>query len=389
MKIILFSPYLPALDTSACARQIFDKIKFLYKREHAVYLFCFCSEADRGRIEKIASFCAEMHVTYLKDYLAFPKNSKVFAQEITLLCNSIKIDLIQCENSYICRYIPLDINLPIVLTEHEILSHSFYERAKFEKVLIRKIIFYLRSVKKSFEGRIWYERFARIIVSTDYDRNIIKKTYKFANLEVLPLGIDLENYSYSNVGEKEYELIFIGHFSHYQNKAGVIYFLKKILPLIRKKLPNVSVIIAGSAIPDEVCRLSKLDRNIHTTGYVDDICRIYSRSRLAIVPIYFGSGMRYKILEAWAMQLAVVSTSIGARGFPINSAMRIVDKNEDFAAQVVDLLQNDNFRQKLGLEARKIVEENYNWAEMIKKYECVYSEVAHEYKKVFCCNRNS
>lgn len=378
MKIILFSPYLPAFDTSACARQIYDKIKFLHKREHVVYLFCFCNETDKWRIEKIAPFCAKMHVVYLNDYSAFPKNSKVFTQELTLLCNSIKIDLIQCENSYMSRYIPSDINLPIVLVEHEILSHSFYERAGFEKILIRKIILYLRSVKKSFEERIWYKRFARIIVFTNYDGDILKKSYKLANLEILPLGIDLENYPCSKVGEKEYDLIFVGHFSHYQNRSGITYFLKKILPLIRKKLPNVSVMIAGSAISDEICRLSKFDRNIHTTGYVDDICRIYSRSRLAIVPIYFGSGMRYKILEAWAMQLPIVSTSVGARGFSINNALRIAGKNDDFAAQVVNLLQDENLRQKFGLEARKIVEENYNWADMIKKYEHIYSEVINE-----------
>lgn len=389
MRIIFFSPYLPAHDTSACARQIYDKIKFLHKRKHAVYLFCFCSEADRGRTEKIAAYCAEIYVMDLKDYLVFPKNSKIFAEGLSTLCNSIKIDLIQCENSYMSRYIPIDINLPIVLVEHEILSRSFFEGGEFEKNIIRRVILYLRSVKKSFEERIWYRRFARIIVFTDCDYSLIKKIYKIENIEVVPVGIDVESYPYFQVDEKEFDLIFIGHFSHYQNCSGIIYFLKRILPLVRKKLPSVSVMIAGSAVPDEVRRLSKLDRNIHTSEYVDDMRHIYSRSRIAIVPIYFGSGMRYKVLEAWVMQLPVVSTSVGARGFLINSAIRIVNKKEDFAAQIVDLLQDERFSQKLGLEARKIAGENYDWADIVKEYERIYSKVTHEYKKVFYYNCNS
>lgn len=373
MRIILFSPYLPAQDTSACARQVYDKIKFLRQRGHAVYLFCFCSADDRSRIKKISPYCTQICRTYLKNYSAFPRNNKVFTKEITLLCNSIKIDLIQCENSYMSRHIPSGINLPIVLTEHEVLSRSFYERAGFERMIFRRIILYLRSVKKSFEERIWYRRFTKIIVFTDYDRDIIKKAHKSANLEVVPLGIDAGSYLYSEINKKEYDIVFAGHFSHYQNSFGVMHFLRKILPLIRKKLPRISVMIAGSAVPDEVRRLSSLDRNIHTSGYVDDMRHIYLRSRIAVVPIYFGSGMRYKILEAWVMQLPVVSTSIGARGFPVSGSLRIADEKEDFAAQIISLLQDDRLSRKLGLEARKIAEENYDWPDIVKEYDRIYS----------------
>lgn len=389
MKIILFSPYSPALDTSACARQIYDKIKFLRKMGHAIYLFCFCSEADRGRIVKIAPYCAEVYVAYLKDYLVFPKDSKVFARRVASLCNSIKIDLLQCENSYMSRYIPLNINLPMVLVEHEVLSRSFYERARFERMIIRKIILYLRSVKKSYEERAWYRRFARIIVFTDYDRSLIKRIHKLDSLEVVPLGIDVESYPYFKADGKEFDLIFAACFSHCQNNSGIIYFLREILPLVRKKSPNVSVMIAGSTISGQVRRLSKFYRNIHASGYVDDIRPIYLRSRVAIVPIYSGSGMRYKILEAWVMQLPVVSTSIGARGFLINNAMRIADKKEDFAAQIIDLLLKEHVSRKLGLEARKIAEESYDWADTVKKYDHIYSEVTREYKEVSSNNCNS
>jgi glycosyltransferase involved in cell wall biosynthesis len=281
------------------------------------------------------------------------------------------------------RYIPSSINLPIVLVEHEVLSRSFYERARFERMIVRRIILYLRSVKKSFEERAWYRRFVKIIVFTDYDRHIIKKAHKSANLEVVPLGIDAGSYLYSEIDKKEYDIVFAGHFSHYQNSFGAIHFLRKILPLIRKKLPDISVMIAGSAVPDEVRRLSKFDRNIHTSGYVDDMRRIYLRSRIAVVPIYFGSGMRYKILEAWVMRLPVVSTSIGARGFSASCFLRIADEKEDFAAQIINLLQEERLSRKLGLGARKIAEENYDWADIVKEYDCIYSGITQEYGEIF------
>lgn len=388
LNILLFSPYLPAFNTTACARQIYDKIKFLYKTGHKVYLLCFCSTADKNRIKEITSHCAEIYAVYLKDYLILPKNKNIFSRRINFLCSLIKIDLIQSENSYMCRYIPLDIKIPIVLVEHEILSRSFYERAGVEKNIIRKIIFYLKSLKKNLQERVWYKRFIKIIVFSNYDCEIIKKTYKINNLEVIPLGVDVASCLFLKAGEKEFDLIFVGNFSHYQNQFGVIYFLNNILPLVKKQLPGVSVLIAGAYLPKKIIRLSELDKNIHAVGYLEDIYNSYLRSKVAIVPIYFGSGMRYKILEAGVTRLPVVSTSIGARGFLINSAIRIADNKEDFVFQIVCLLQNEDLRQKIGLETRSLIEKNYDWERIVKKYEYIYIEAIDEYKKSLYSNFN-
>lgn len=389
LNILLLSPYLPACNTTACARQIYDKIKFLYKAGHKVYLLCFCSTFDRNRIDEITFYCAEIYVAHLKDYLILPKNKNIFSRQINSLCSSIQINLIQSENSYMCRYVPLAIKLPIVLVEHEILSRSFYERAGLEKNRIYKMVFYLKSLKKSFQERVWYKRFAKIIVFSDYDREIINKTYKIKNVEVVPLGIDVVNYPSFKADKKEFDLIFVGNFSHYQNRFGGMYFLKNILPLVKKQMPGVSILITGAALPEEIIRLSKLDKNIHAIGYIEDITNSYLRSKIAIVPIYFGSGMRYKILEAGAMHLPVVSTSVGSRGFLINNAIRIADKKEDFVFQIVCLLQDDNLIQKLGSEIRNMVEENYDWKWIAKKYECIYNEAIDEYKVSFHCSSNS
>ncbi len=104
----------------------------------------------------------------------------------------------------------------------------------------------------------------------------------------------------------------------------------------------------------------------HLTGWVEDMRPFVARGAVCIVPLRIGGGTRLKIFEAMAMEKAVVSTSVGAEGLPVQNRENILiaDGEEDFARTCVELLGNAALRNRIGSEARRLVCAKYGWAKI-------------------------
>jgi glycosyltransferase involved in cell wall biosynthesis len=375
LKILLLSPYLPSINTTACARKIYDCISLLHRRGHCIYLLSFCSEQDKERIGVISPYCSNIHLEYIRNYSRYSYNSVSLKQKINLLCKNGDIDILQCENAYMSKYIPKNIKVSSILIEHEILSVSFSERQKLEMNLCAKLILFARKIKKRFEEKGWYRKFNKIIVFSENDKYVIRNLYNTKNVEIIPLGINLKDYPLANAEKKVYDIIFVGNFSHSANVDAVLYFYKEILPLIKNRLPAISLILVGANPPESVKKLAEFDKNISISGYVKDISEYYFKSKVFIAPIRYGTGMSYKILEASALNMPVVSTSIGARGIISNGNIKIADTKQEFSDAVIDLLKNQDKRERLAEKGRSSVERHYEWDILLNKYERIYDDL--------------
>ena len=377
LKILLVSPYLPASDTTGCARQIHDFIRALSQKGHQVYLLSFCSQEDKGRVPLISRFCREVHLEYLDNYYRFPARAPVFKKIISELSQSKTVDIVQCENSYLKRYVPVGLGIPLVLVEHEILSVAFRQQAGLQDNYFGKIILFSRAIKKTWQEQRWYRGFDRIIVFTQADRQAIISRIKSADPAVIPIGINAAEYPPAVLTAPAFDLIFAGNFSHAPNIDAALYFSRQILPLIKQKLPEVKILIAGANPPEAVRNLAKIDPCVTVTGYVPDIKSLYAKSKVSIAPLRWGSGMCFKILEALALQTAVVATSTGARGITLPKIIKIADGELAFAQAAIDLLKDDNLRQAPVAAGRAAVEGFYDWGSLISKYEEVYSRLLY------------
>ncbi|MBM3245490.1 MAG: glycosyltransferase [Candidatus Omnitrophica bacterium] len=195
-----------------------------------------------------------------------------------------------------------------------------------------------------------------------------------SDIEVIPLGLNLANYPVRENSGKEYDLVFVGNFSHFPNIDGVFYFITKILPLIKRTIPGLSVAIAGAHPPESIKRMAKPGSKITVTGYLGDIKDVYYKARVFITPVRFGTGMRYKILEAQALELPVISTSVAAGGIDRRSLI-VADTAYDFSEEIVGLLQDPSRRFDLAKRGRLSVEKNHDSCVLIEKYEFIYNEL--------------
>ena len=143
------------------------------------------------------------------------------------------------------RYLPKNFKFPSLLVEHEFFPAYFIQKSKFQKNPVSKVILWLRALRKFWQCRSWYKKAKKIVVFTEEDKSALSKLCRSSKVEVIPLGINFNDYPWQNAKGEKYDLIFVGNFSHAPNVDAVIYFYKNILPLVKIKYPNISVVFAG------------------------------------------------------------------------------------------------------------------------------------------------
>ena len=172
-----------------------------------------------------------------------------------------------------------------------------------------------------------------------------------------------------------FDLVFVGSMDYLPNIDGVSWFLREILPLIRRALPEVTVAIAGRGPSEEIRSLASA-AGATVTGTVADIRPYLWGSRLSIVPLRIGGGTRLKIYEAMGARSPIVSTTIGAEGLAIHPPhdIRLADTAETFSAQVIELLGQPETRAGIANTAWQMVNQRFTWEAVTKGFERILEE---------------
>jgi glycosyltransferase involved in cell wall biosynthesis len=150
---------------------------------------------------------------------------------------------------------------------------------------------------------------------------------------------------------------------YFPNIDGVCYFAERILPLIRKQMPDVEFRIVGSNPSRKIRSLARIPHTV-VTGHVPDVRAYIQEGAVAIAPLRIARGTQNKILESMSMGIPVVATSNAAKGIQAvpGRDLIVADAEQSFAAQVVALLQNASMRTRFAQAARKQVERAHLWA---------------------------
>lgn len=163
--------------------------------------------------------------------------------------------------------------------------------------------------------------------------------------------------------DKQFEdregLFFLGNMSHTPNADSVRYLTEHVMPLVRHDLPDVVLYVAGAGMTAEVEAFAA--ENVRILGYVPDLDQLFADCRVMVAPLRFGAGINGKIGESMANGLPVVTTSIGATGFGIqseNEAM-IGDTPEQLAAAIVRLYLDPELWERLATNGRRLIEAGF------------------------------
>ncbi len=158
--------------------------------------------------------------------------------------------------------------------------------------------------------------------------------------------------------------LFVGFLPWWPNRDATRFFAKQVLPLVRRAHPDFGFRVVGrrTAGLDDVEAIS----GVELAGFAPDLAAEYDRADLVVVPLRAGSGTRIKILEAFAHQVPVVSTSIGAEGLDVTSGTHLLlaDTAEEFAAAIGRLQADPDLGRRLSGQAFDLVSETYDWEQI-------------------------
>jgi len=213
--------------------------------------------------------------------------------------------------------------------------------------------------------RRWLPRYSRILTTSEPDAALVRAIAPHARITVYPNAIPLRPLP---PGSDENAIVFSGNLEYHPNISAVRFFRTEVWPQLRDKWPDVVWRLVGKN-PKAVARYTAGDPRIEVTGPVEDAVSELARCRVAVVPIRTGSGTRFKILEAWAAGLPIVSTTLGAEGLPVQNGenLLLADTGPAFIEAVTRLLNCTRLRKNLGAAGRSLLEKAFTWETAWKK----------------------
>lgn len=245
-------------------------------------------------------------------------------------------------------------------------------------------LWYVKQMGLQWLFQFWHLRNAEaILFVSDKDAASFRRFLPFLQPHVIENGVDDRFFCPGKqpdpaAADAAIEIVFEGSMFFAPNVDAARYFVETIFPLIRQAIHGVRFTIVGRDPTPEVRALACND--VFVTGSVADVRPYLERAHVFVCPMRSGAGIKNKILQAWAMGKAIVSTTAGVGSLKTAEGRNILirDTPEEFAAAVVGLLRDPEKAARLGEAGRRTIESHYTWAAKASALEALMQQIVDQ-----------
>ncbi len=307
--------------------------------------------------------------------------SDEMASALEKLVSRHQFDLVQVESSQMAHRAPVD-GVPVALDEHNIEFLLLRRLADAESSPARKAFGYLEAAKaKPDEVRAW-TRCDGSIFTSQADLAVMRSVLPQKAACVVPNGVDVDYFRPVREAPETSTVVFTGAINYRPNTDAVAYFVREVMPPLMRLKPSVKFLVVGQGAPDWLRRMS--GANVEFTGAVGDVRPYVARAAVVVAPLRAGSGTRLKILEALAMEKAVVTTTIGCEGLGVvdGEHLRVADDPQRFAEETARLMSDGKQASELGRSGRILAERDYSWSVIVHRLEQFHTQLISKETRV-------
>lgn len=397
MKILMLTPYLPFPLYSGGQIRTYNLLKKL-SQKHEITLFSFIrDENEKQYIAELKKYCADVEVFLKRPPWSLTSLTLAALSFYPLvvclyLRNSVKkfidsaikrkhFDLIHAETFYVMPNIPQN-NIPIILAEQTIEYLVYQHFTESVKLLPKKLLMDWDVKKIYFWERRFWSKADRVVAMSLADKKIMQEAAPKLTVDLVPNGVDTEFFQKRKPlkSSRTRTVLFVGNFKWLQNREAVSILVNSVWPIIKKKVPDTKLWIVGRFPPENI--KSYASDSIIISDGITDIREAYKKADVLLAPIYGPGGTRYKILEAMATGLPVVTTSTGIEGLNCKTGKEalISATPEGLAAEAIKVITSPSLYKKLAQNGRKLVEQYFNWEMIAKKLDHIYKEAVYAKK---------
>jgi glycosyltransferase involved in cell wall biosynthesis len=191
---------------------------------------------------------------------------------------------------------------------------------------------------------------------------------------IIQNGVDIEAFPFRDTADREPVMIFFGNLGYFHNIAPAVFLATEVLPLVRQRVPAATVRIVGARPAAAVRQLGALD-GVEVAGDVPDMAVELERAAVSVLPVFSGSGLKNKVLEAFATGLPVVTNALGMQGVEGAAPGReylAAEGAREIAAAATRLLEDPGERSRLASAGRSLVEARYSWERQVEALLALY-----------------
>lgn len=405
MKILYITPVLSHPAIGGPTLRVENSIKALNQISKLYIIACL----SRARIggKKAKEFYSQLSYKFEFEPSAilnnrFPdvKFSIKYLRGVTNLCIRVIRKIIRLffsdDVNYICKYIG-KYNIDVVWFSFGNISYDLMKKLKeklpkikmvcdtdsvwsrfilrelsYENDPIRKKEIQNRGEKKESEEKHWVQFMDVTTAVSEIDAEYYRQfTGDEEKIMIFSNVVDIKNYEKQPEpkGFKKPSLYIAGSFfsETCPMMKGTTWFLQNVFPIVKKQIPDIHLYIIGNG-SDKMLSGVK-DNQITITGMLDSVLPYLTNVDISLVPLFFESGTRFKILEAGAAGIPIVSTTLGAEGIPVTHGkdIMIADDPDSFAECIVKLTDDKSYANELAVNCRKLVQEKYSIENLSKE----------------------
>ena len=406
MNILFITNSVPWPPTDGVRIKTYNLLRMLSSR-HKLHLLSFYEsgkDEPAKAAQQLSQFCNIVNLIPLKtkklrkirsllNTANFFKTEPFFAKEYcgNKMTNSIAefiknnlLDIVHFDTICAARYVNITQGrLPAILSLNDSLTLCCREEA---------VLFPFKNIDKKIQrGLQWidafkYEKrvcpqFEKCHVVAQTDKNYLKRINVRIDAEVIPNGVDTDFYKPLNLGPTFPSLIFEGAM-----RGGAAdyakWFIDYCLPLVEQVFPEIKLFLVGKEPDRKLIKIASQNKNIIVTGCVEDVRPYIDKATISISPVLRSSGILNKVLQAMAMEKAVVGTPYSFCGIPgcVHGHQVIQAENPyEFATAIINLLNNPDKRRQLGKNAREFVKNNFTWEKTASDFEMLYKKAIEKY----------
>lgn len=264
-----------------------------------------------------------------------------------------------------------------ILEEHNSMTRWMHERYREQASAVQRLRCWASWQKtRLYEARL-FKQFDLVTMVSEQDAGITRALLPLGRpaVHVVPNGVDCAHNRPGLAQPQPDRLVFNGSLTYSANYDAMRWFLAEVYPRVKAQVPGATLTITGSTQGVDLAGLA-LDEGVTLTGFVEDVRIPVAEAAVAVAPIRQGGGTRLKILEAMALGTPVVATSKGAEGLEVADGKHLLlaDDPETFAGRTVELLRDVGLRGRLAADARRLVEQRYDWVAIGRRFTALVEE---------------
>lgn len=375
MKLFVLLSRIPWPLEKGDKLRAYHHVKELSKKHHII-LVCLTDNAPhKDAYENLKPYCEEIHFIQLSKLGIIWNLFKTFFNDKPFQVNYFHQKQAQKQiDALMAKHMPKHLFVQLIRTaeyvkKYHIIPSTFDYMDAFStgaKRRVDKAIPVFRSIigmeakrLKQYEKMVFNKFTNKTIISTT-DRALIEHPENNL-IQILPNGVDFSRFKADPSITKAYDLVFTGNMSYPPNVKAAHYLAQQIMPLLLKNRPKAKLLIAGATPHPTVKRLA--NNHVHVSGWMNKITDAYNSAHLFVAPMEIGTGMQNKILEAMAMGVPCITSSLAgdAIGGTNNLNLLIAESPEQYVAHIEKLLSNEDYKKQMTQNAFDFVNAHFNW----------------------------